>query len=54
MKRVIVHQGAEVELWQAVDYYELKRTGLGLELEKDSTRSRAYSKAHQIAGLEKL
>ena len=41
MKKVIVHQGAEVELWQAVDYYELKRTGLGLELEKEIRRGLA-------------
>ncbi len=38
MKKVIVHQGAEVELWQAVDYYELKRTGLGQNFKESVKR----------------
>jgi toxin ParE1/3/4 len=39
MKRIIVHSEAEIELWQAVNYYETKRLGLGLDLEKEVTRA---------------
>ena len=35
MKSVIVHSEAEWELWQAVEYYEAKRVGLGLDLERE-------------------
>lgn len=38
MKRVIVHSEAELELWQAVEYYETKRVGLGLNLEQEVNR----------------
>lgn len=31
MKSIIVHSEAELELWQAVDYYETRRVGLGLD-----------------------
>ncbi len=39
MKRIIVHSEAELELWQAVDYYETKYVGLGLDLEQEVSRS---------------
>jgi len=35
MKRLLVHEEAELELWQAVDYYEVKSAGLGLDLEHE-------------------
>jgi len=35
MKQIIIHNDAELELWYAVDYYEDKRHGLGLDLEED-------------------
>ena len=35
MKPVIVHIEAEMELWNAVDWYETKAPGLGLELEEE-------------------
>jgi len=35
MNPLIVHEDAERELWEAVDYYETKSTGLGLDLEKE-------------------
>lgn len=39
MKRLIVHSEAELELWQAVDYYETKSSGLGLDLEHEVSRA---------------
>jgi toxin ParE1/3/4 len=39
MKRVIVHSEAELELWQAVDYYETKSSGLGLDFEREVSRA---------------
>ncbi|MBI3399604.1 MAG: type II toxin-antitoxin system RelE/ParE family toxin [Deltaproteobacteria bacterium] len=38
MKRVIIHHDAELELWQAVEYYETKCAGLGLDLEQEMSR----------------
>src|SRR3989338_8819225 len=35
MKRIIVHSEAELELWQAVEYYETKNVGLGLDFEQE-------------------
>ena len=35
MKSLIVHSEAELELWQAVAYYEEIRQGLGLDLERE-------------------
>ena len=35
MKPLIVHSKAELELWQAVAYYEEIRHGLGLDLERE-------------------
>ena len=39
MKRLIVHSEAELELWQAVEYYESKSCGLGLDLEHEVSRA---------------
>ena len=39
MKRIIVHSEAELELWQAVDYYETKYASLGLDLEQEVSRA---------------
>lgn len=39
MNRIIVHSEAELELWQAVEYYETKRFGLGLDLEQEVRRA---------------
>lgn len=39
MKRLIVHSEAELELWQAVDYYETKSSGLGLDLAREVRRA---------------
>ena len=39
MKRIIVHSEAELELWQAVDYYEAKCAGLGLDFEHEVSRA---------------
>jgi len=39
MKRIIVHREAELELWQAVEYYEIRRVGLGLDLEQEVSRT---------------
>ncbi len=33
MKKIIIHEEAEKELWHAVDYYEGKVAGLGLDFE---------------------
>ena len=33
MKKIIIHEDAEKELWHSVDYYEDKVTGLGLDFE---------------------
>ena len=41
MKRIIVHSEAELELWQAVAYYESKSVGLGLDLEQEVSRALA-------------
>jgi len=41
MKRIIVYREAELELWQAVDYYEAKLGGLGLDLEQEVRRALA-------------
>ena len=35
MKRLIFHEDAEVEFKEAVDYYELKSSGLGLDFAAD-------------------
>jgi toxin ParE1/3/4 len=39
MKHLLVHDEAELELWQAVDYYETKASGLGLDLEHEVRRA---------------
>ncbi len=39
MKHIIVHREAEIELWQAVEYYEIKHVGLGLSLEQEVSRA---------------
>ncbi len=39
MKMIIIHHSAEIELWQAVEYYESKRCGLGLEFEKEVSKA---------------
>jgi toxin ParE1/3/4 len=39
MKQVLIHDAAEFELWQAVDYYESIRRGLGLDLEEEIRHS---------------
>ncbi|MES0489210.1 MAG: type II toxin-antitoxin system RelE/ParE family toxin [Leptospirales bacterium] len=39
MKRLIVHHEAELELWQAVDYYETKSSGLGLDFEQEVSQA---------------
>ena len=41
MKRIVFHHDAEMELWQAVGYYEDKARGLGLDLEQDVSRALA-------------
>lgn len=35
MKRVIIHEDAGKELWHAVEYYEDKVAGLGLDFENE-------------------
>jgi toxin ParE1/3/4 len=35
VKPVIVHEAAERELWQAIDFYESARIGLGLDFEEE-------------------
>jgi toxin ParE1/3/4 len=44
MKPVIVHDAAEFELWQAIDFYETIRKGLGLDLEEEIR--------HALAGIQ--
>ena len=39
MKHIIVHSEAELELWEAVGYYETKCVGLGLDLEQEVSRA---------------
>ena len=39
MKRIIVHSEAELELCEAVEYYETKYVGLGLDLEQEVSRA---------------
>jgi len=39
VKRLIVHTEAELELWQAADYYETKASGLGLDFELEVRRA---------------
>jgi toxin ParE1/3/4 len=38
MKRIIIHEEAELEFWHAVAYYETKYIGLGLDLAQEITR----------------
>ncbi len=33
MKKIIIHEEAEKELWHSVDYYEDKVAGLSLDFE---------------------
>ncbi len=40
MKKIIIHDEAERELWHAVDYYEDKVAGLGLDFEYRRVRWR--------------
>ena len=35
MKKIIIHEDAEKELWYATDYYEDKVVGLGLDFENE-------------------
>ncbi len=35
MKKIIIHNDAEKELWYAVEYYEDKVKGLGLDFEEE-------------------
>lgn len=35
MKNIIIHSEAELELWQTVDFYETRYTGLGLDFGKE-------------------
>lgn len=35
MKQIVVHSEAELELWQAVDFYEARCAGLGLDFEHE-------------------
>ncbi|HBA26096.1 MAG TPA: type II toxin-antitoxin system RelE/ParE family toxin [Nitrospinae bacterium] len=35
MKKIIIHEDAEKELWHATDYYEDKVVGLGLDFENE-------------------
>ncbi len=35
MKKIIIHEKAEKELWHAVEYYEKKVSGLGLDFENE-------------------
>lgn len=39
MNHLIVHDEAEFELWQAVDYYESKCVGLGLDFVNEVSRA---------------
>lgn len=39
MKKLIIHSEAELELRQAVAYYENKCTGLGLDLEREVSQA---------------
>lgn len=54
MKKIIVHHEAEVELWQAVNYYESKRLGLGLEFEKETSRAGTHPSSSSRLAAEKL
>ncbi len=38
MKPVVIHTDAELELWQAVSFYENKVSGLGLDFETETGR----------------
>ncbi len=35
MKQIIIHEMAEKELWNSVEYYEDKVAGLGLDFENE-------------------
>lgn len=39
MKPLLVHRDAEAELWEAIDFYESRSPGLGLDLEVELRRS---------------
>ncbi|MCD5406236.1 MAG: type II toxin-antitoxin system RelE/ParE family toxin, partial [Desulfotomaculum sp.] len=39
MKRIIIHSETELELWEAVEYYETKCVGSGLDLEQEISRT---------------
>lgn len=39
MKKIIIHEDAEQELWHATDYYEDKVAGLGLDFENEIQRA---------------
>lgn len=53
MKKIIIHEEAERELWHAVDYYEDKVAGLGLgfeyEVQKALISIQKYPKIHTEA-----
>ena len=38
MKPVVIHSEAESELWQAMDFYEARARGLGLDFEREIRR----------------
>ena len=41
MKKIIIHEEAEKELWYAVEYYEDKAKGLGLDFEQEIQKALA-------------
>lgn len=48
MKPVTLHEGAEAELREAMDYYERQRTGLGGEFEAALERARTSPAVYAI------
>lgn len=52
MKRIIVHSEAELELWRAVEYYETKSVGLGLDFEQEVSRAFGDIQEAPIGGLQ--
>ncbi len=51
MKRIIVHNEAEFELWEAVDYYETRSGGLGLDFEQEIRQTLARIQQSPTYGL---
>ncbi len=54
MKKIIIHEEAEKELWHSVDYYEDKVAGLGLDFEYEIQKALLSIQRHPNMELEDI